>query len=112
MPSFPSEQPASTLLQALRGVLSQVAEPIQVLRTILDQAVAQTGADRGVFVEANRDGELAYRVLHKFQRGDLAGEAGRFSRTVFAQVLKSGKGVLIDNALDDPRFMSMESVQD
>src|SRR5438128_2338385 len=47
----PDSDQATILVRALRGVLTQVAEPVQVLRIILDQAVAQTGAERGVFVE-------------------------------------------------------------
>ena len=42
-----SQRSFATLVEALRGVLHQVAEPITVLRTILEQAAAQTGADRG-----------------------------------------------------------------
>ena len=37
------EQPAAELLHAVRNVLAQVAAPGKVLKTILGQAVSQTG---------------------------------------------------------------------
>ena len=50
------------LLDALRGVLTQVAEPFVVLRTILDQAVTRTGAERGLLVEVSSGGERRVRT--------------------------------------------------
>ncbi len=107
-----NEQPAALLLHAVRSVLSQIAEPSKVLKTILGQAVSQTGADRGLFAEISRSGRLSYRVLYRFQRETVGDEIKRFSRNVFGQVLQTGRTVRIENALDDPRFSSKESVQD
>ena len=81
------EQSAAQLMAALQSVLTQVAKPSQVLKTILSLAVSQTGADRGVFVEISQSGQISYRVLYRFQREELSGEAGRFSRSIFAHVL-------------------------
>jgi len=107
-----SDSSAAALLDALQSVLSEVAKPSQVLKTILGQAVERTGADRGVFVEVSGKGKLTYRVLYRFQRDDLQGEAGRFSRSICTSVLEQGEGLLLGNALDDPRFRNQESVQD
>jgi Nif-specific regulatory protein len=107
-----TDQPAARLLQALSGVLSQVAEPSQVLKTILGQSVSQTDADRGIFVEVTQTGQLTYRVLYKFQREELRGQAGRFSRNIFAKVMESGEPVRLENALDDPQFSAKASIQD
>ena len=106
------EQPAAQLLHAVRSVLSQVAAPSKVLKTILGQAVSQTGADRGLFAEVTRSGRISYRVLYKFQKEELGDRAGNFSRNVFAQVLASGEPVCVENALADPRFSGQDSVQD
>jgi hypothetical protein len=100
----------ANLLEALRAVLSQVAEPVQVLRAILELAVSQTEANRGVFVEVKQGGELDYRVLHRFERKQLMGEKGTFSRTIFANVLKTGEPLLLENALDHPSFQKSQSV--
>jgi transcriptional regulator with GAF, ATPase, and Fis domain len=110
MPDFPEQQTAQ-LVAALRGVLSQVAEPTLVLRTILEQAVARTGADRGVFVEITESGGLDYRVLHNFQARQLEGDSGAYSRHLFGRVLETGDDVLLDSVTQDPFFGTVESVQ-
>jgi transcriptional regulator with GAF, ATPase, and Fis domain len=107
-----SDHSAAALLHALRSVLSQVAAPSQVLKTILGQAVSQTGADRGLFAEVNRTGALSYRVLYRFQKEALSGDAGRYSRNVFARVLQTGEPVRLENAVDDPTYGTKASVQD
>jgi transcriptional regulator with GAF, ATPase, and Fis domain len=106
------DQPAAQLLHAVRNVLSRIAAPSKVLKTILGQAVSQTGADRGLFAEITRAGRISYRVLYRFQKEELDDKVGRFSRNVFAQALASGKPVRLENALNDPRFGGRESVQD
>jgi transcriptional regulator with GAF, ATPase, and Fis domain len=104
-------RPEAQLLEALRAVLAQVAEPSQVLKTILGQAVSQTGADRGLFVEIDRSGKWSYRVLYRYRKDEVA-DQGHFSRSVFKQVLDKGTCVRLENALDDPKFMTRESIQD
>jgi transcriptional regulator with GAF, ATPase, and Fis domain len=105
------EQQTAQLVAALRGVLSQVAEPTLVLRTILEQAVARTGADRGLFVEVAEGGRLDYRVLHNFQPRHLEGESGSYSRHLFARVLETGDDVMLDSVTQDPFFANLESIQ-
>ena len=102
---------SGAILAALSGVLRQVAEPAVVLRAILDQAVALTGAQRGLLVEVEDRGELVYRVLHGFEPRHLEGEAGRFSRRIFERALESGREIVLDNALDDDFFGGLESVR-
>ncbi len=107
----PDAQAARSLLEALRGVMCQLAEPTVVLRTILERAVAQTGAQRGLFVEVAEAGEISYRVLHGYQPTQLEGEAGRFCRHLFNRVLSTGRGVLLGSVLDDPTYANLESAR-
>lgn len=99
------------LLESLSGVLAQVGKPVDVLRTILEQAVTRTHADRGVFVELGKGGEADLRVLHRFDPAALAAGARSYSRAIFAEVLRTGQPVLIENAMDDARFDASDSVQ-
>ncbi|HEY2956283.1 MAG TPA: sigma-54-dependent Fis family transcriptional regulator [Candidatus Eisenbacteria bacterium] len=101
-----------TLIEALRRVLCQLAEPVAVLRAVLDQAVSLTGADRGLFVEVEELGGLSYRVLHGLEPGYVEGERGRFSRHLFQRVLDTRERVLLRDALDDPFFGAVASVQE
>ncbi len=105
------EPGALALLEALRGVLAELAEPDQVLRTLLTQAVRLTEAERGVFVEVRDGGGLDYRVLHRFQKDEFDGASGEFSRSIFGEVLKRGEPVLLENALKTPGVGSSLSVQ-
>jgi hypothetical protein len=68
------EDVARTLLDALKGVLADLAD-----------------------VEPG--GELAFRVLHRIDQSELQGQAGAFSRSVFVEVLKTGKLKISEAAL-------------
>ncbi len=100
------------LIAALQEVLRQVAEPTHVLKIILEQAVARTSAERGVFAEVVEDGAIEYRVLHGYAPGQFEGDAGRYSRTLFARVLAQGKDVRLDSIIDDPQFGQVQSVRE
>ena len=99
------------LIEALRGVLCQVADPTLVLGAILDQSVTLTGADRGLLIEVADRGELSYRVLRGFEPRHFEGESGQFSRQLFGRVIETGREVLLDNALEDPVYGGARSVQ-
>src|SRR5688572_21143843 len=104
--------PMTELIDALHGVLRQVAEPTHVLRTILEQAVSETGAERGLFVEVTEAGHLEYRVLHGFAPGQLEGDAGHFSRSLFARVLETGDDVRLESVTDDPGLARIDSIRE
>jgi transcriptional regulator with GAF, ATPase, and Fis domain len=105
------EAVARALLDALKGVLADVNDPSQVLAIVLDQSVRLTGADRGVLAEVGESGELAFRVLHKVDQSELQCQAGTFSRSVFAEVLKTGRPLLLADALRTPGLKDAQSVQ-
>ena len=106
------ERSAAEFVRALSAVLSQVAPPSQVLKTILGQAVSQTGADRGLLATIGPGGRLDYRILYRIESESLDGAAGSFSRNIFAEVVRTGRAVRLVNAMNDPRFASKESIQD
>ena len=109
--SAPIAPSTRVLLEALRGVICQLAEPTAVLRAILEQAVAQTEAQRGLFVEVAAAGELSYQVLHGCSPRHFQGDAGRFSRQLFLRVIESRQPVLLANALEDETYRDVESMR-
>ena len=109
--SVPPPQAARALVEALRGVMCRLADPSVVLRTILEQAVAHTEAQRGLFVEVPAAGDLSYKVLHGFTHEHFQGDAGRFSRQLFRRALDTGRPILLVNALEDPGYRDAESLQ-
>jgi DNA-binding NtrC family response regulator len=90
------------LIASLKEVLGGVSDPERVLRTLLSQAVQRTGAERGVLVQVGERGALDYTVLHRFTPAEVDGSAGEFSRSLFAEVLRTGKGILLANAMSSP----------
>lgn len=90
------------LVSALKEVFAGVSNPDGVLRLLLDQAVRRTGAERGVLVQVGERGQLDYTVLHRFTPADVSGSAGEFSRSLFAEVLRTGEGILLANAMASP----------
>jgi transcriptional regulator with GAF, ATPase, and Fis domain len=105
------ETVARALLEALKGVLADVADPSQVLKIVLDQSVQLTGAERGVLAEVDETGDLAFRVLHRIDQAELHGSAGTFSRSVFGEVLKTGRTLLLKDALRTPGLKDAASVR-
>jgi transcriptional regulator with GAF, ATPase, and Fis domain len=103
--------PTAAMLQALRDVLCQLAEPTTVLAAILQQSVTCTGADRGLFAEVLDDGGLEYRVLHGFQARHFEGDAVAYSHHLFKRVVQTGEAVLLERAVDDPYFGTIPSVR-
>ena len=65
--------PTTELIAALQGVLRQVAEPTAVLRTILEQAVSRTAAERGLFVEVTEGGGARVPRAARLRAGALRG---------------------------------------
>ena len=105
------DQPTAQIVEALRTVLSQVAEPNAVLAAILRQAVVGTGADRGLVAQVLDDGAMEYQVMHGFKADQFEGDAGAFSRNLFRRVVESGEEVLLERAADDPFFGTIRSVR-
>jgi len=100
------------LLEALSDVLSEVARPSAVLERLLHAAARSSGAERGVFVEVGQSGKMGHRILYRFEPEELAGPFGRYSSTILARVLESGRGVRIASAVDDERFSTAGSIHD
>ena len=107
-------QPESleSLLEILKSVMAGVSDPAEPLRLILDRAVQETGADRGVFVEVRREGELAYRVLHRMKADALSGPAGDYSNSIFRDAIDHRRTVRLDNAAATDRYATAESVRE
>ncbi|MFQ5719560.1 MAG: sigma 54-interacting transcriptional regulator [Acidobacteriota bacterium] len=108
---LPSPTAASLLMAAVHGVLTQVSTPDMALKTILDQAVLLTAADRGAFIEVGDTGGLEFTVLERYSPRQRRALTGPASRTVLAHVARTGEPLLSDDVLQDPRFMHQESVQ-
>jgi transcriptional regulator with GAF, ATPase, and Fis domain len=82
-----------------------------VLEAILRQAVRRTGAERGLIAEVMEGGEVRFGALVGYQEKRFEGQASAFSRHVFERVMTTGEAERIENALMDPHYQHIESVQ-
>jgi len=102
---------AVQLVEALRDVLCQVADPRVVLAVVLRHAVQASGADRGLFVEVAEGGALEFRVLSGFREKHVEGDGGAYSRNLLARVQRTGRPLRLDHAADDPELATAHSVR-
>ncbi len=82
-----------------------------LLEILLDEAVALTGADRGV-VLVLKDGELTVRAARNVARETLSDARHQLSETILSKVIRSCEPLLVQNALADPEFSASASVVD
>jgi signal transduction histidine kinase len=98
------------LVQASR-LLGSSLDLQQVLDTLMDQAVAVMGAERGLILMRDPDsGQWTPRSARSLDLETIAGDGFRFSRGVVDEVIKTRKSILTSDALEDERFRDSASV--
>ncbi len=113
-PRAPLPADAPTILRRLirfSATLLTSRDADALLEALLDEAVALTGADRGL-VLVLKEGELVVRAARNVSGQTLANARHRLSDTVLGKVLRSGEPLLVQNAVADPEFSSSASVVD
>ena len=93
------------------GVREEI-EPF--LQEALSLVVALTGARRG-YIELSQDwdddGPPRFWMAHGFYNDDLEAVRAAFSRGLIAEAIGSGKTIVTESALGDPRFKRLKSVR-
>ena len=93
--------------------LGTETEPERLLRTILDVAIAMTGAERGFLLTPVGEGDLddfAVRAARNFDGETLKRTNLKFSTSVAEEVLLTGQPILSLDAMDDERLRENRSV--
>ena len=98
-------------LYAITRALHGIEEQQALLETVLQQAMAHLGAERGSLVLIDATSDKGYSVIAVGHPND-SGSAGAFvaSSSVLQQVLTTGEPVLTFDALTDGRFESSTSI--
>ncbi|MBI1276906.1 MAG: GAF domain-containing protein [Anaerolineaceae bacterium] len=99
--------------QALYNVSRMLGESLDlqtVLNQVMDAIINLTGADRGFLMLRNDDGGMTVQVARNLDQKTLGSDDFKFSRTITNQVLDSGKPVVTNNAIEDPRFSGQASI--
>lgn len=80
-----------------------------VLNEVMDQVIQLTGAERGyIMLRDTITGELQPTVVRAIETTDEEGFI--ISETVIRRVMDSGETVITNNAMEDSRFKSQESI--
>ena len=109
--SDPSLGPDRQPLLDLATAILDLDDYQEVLDVLMRQAMEALGAERG-FVVLSRDGDLDFRVVRNWSQSELEGEGEPVSRSIVTEVMQSGRSGVVKDALADPQFSQMQSVQD
>src|SRR6185295_10297263 len=99
-----------TLLYKIARALGEDRDYGELLTNLLDRTIESLGADRG-FVLVRENGSFRAAVARNFRSEALSQTEAEVSSSIAAEVLETGKALLIGNAQDSDRFKSNPSVQ-
>jgi signal transduction histidine kinase len=106
--------PQQEKLAALYEVSSRLSTTLdlgELLNLVMDSIIQLTGAERGYLVLFDEvTGELQVAAARNVDQETLAGGSMEISRTVVQRAATTGQPILTDNAQEDSRFSSHQSV--
>jgi Nif-specific regulatory protein len=94
---------------AVNKMLDLLADQDSMLDQILDLVIGILGAERGMLLLLDEEGNLIPAAGRKMDRKSEK-DVTQISRTVVRNVAVTGRPTLSGNAADDPRYMSMPSI--
>jgi transcriptional regulator with GAF, ATPase, and Fis domain len=80
-----------------------------LLETLMDEAIDLTRADKG-FLILVENGEPRIKVGRNVNRETIEDADERVSDSIVQEVVKTGRPLIVSDALDDPKFKTSESV--
>ena len=105
------DKPDLIKLASLTGALNSAIAPEPLLETLLDRAIAWTGAQRGYVVVCRPMKGDAPRIEVRTARSrDGTKPEDEFSKGIVLQVVKRGAPVVTEDALKDARLAELQSV--
>ncbi len=110
-PALPESRELLQGLFEIRQAISQVQDPEQLLRKVMDVAVETVGAERGFLVLREGPDRVRFAVSHNISE-EGASRIRRPPQSIVNQVLQTGEPVLSTDAAVDARFSASESVLD
>lgn len=96
------------LLVSRRMMELNTVDPL--LRYIIHEIILQVGAERGYIILKNEDGTLNFSLQQDNAGQTLTDGADEVSHSLLHQVIDSKQGLVLGNALTDPKFRMAESV--
>jgi len=78
-------------------------------RTLLEQVISHTGADKG-FIVVREEGSFQEKYHVHFDRDLISARKRRFSRTLIREAISTGAAIFSEDITKDPRFIGTDSV--
>jgi len=105
--------PGLSLLAEVTELLNSPIDRFDaVLEAVLDATIRTTGADRGLLMLYDDEGNLEPRLARNLNLETLPEHARRVSRTIVDEVVRGEKGVCIADVAESGRFQESASVHD
>jgi Nif-specific regulatory protein len=101
--------PFQQLLKIGKEVLAE-PEVNQVLVTSMDHLIEISGAERGIIILFNQEGESHFQTARNLEKKDIDRPEFEISRTIIENVKSEGKLVYLRNALKEKALQKSKSV--
>ncbi len=82
----------------------------QTIQAVMDAVIQITGAERGIILAVEEDGELRTEMTSNAAGERFTEDELKFSRSIVRRALDEGISILTTNAQVDPRFRESESI--
>lgn len=107
-----TQQDNLNALYEITKTINSILDPAELLKKVLEIAMAHLSAERGFVMLADEKSELGYTVVSfKNFNSTLAGNEFAASSSVVKSTLQTGEPVLTFDALNDERFESSISIR-
>lgn len=97
------------LLEIAKRLLAE-SDVDELLAFAMDQAIELSGAERGLIIFFNEEGENLFEVARNLQKADINHPEFEVCRTIINRAKNEGVSICLRNALEDPALRQSNSV--
>jgi adenylate cyclase len=108
--TFEDERQSLRALAQIGQVVNSSLDLDVVLQIVMDTIIRLTGAERGILLLRNDQGELSTRLARNWEQESLDSSESAISHTIIYRVANEGQPLLTTNAQEDPRFNGQQSI--
>jgi adenylate cyclase len=108
--TFEDERQSLRALAQIGQVVNSSLDLDVVLQIVMDTIIRLTGAERGILLLRNDQGELSTRLARNWEQESLDSSESAISHTIIYRVANEGLPLLTTNAQEDPRFNGQQSI--
>jgi transcriptional regulator with GAF, ATPase, and Fis domain len=108
--TFEDERQSLRALAQIGQVVNSSLDLDVVLQIVMDTIIRLTGAERGILLLRNDQGELTTRLARNWEQESLDSSESAISHTIIYRVANEGQPLLTTNAQEDPRFNGQQSI--